>query len=119
MGKNKNNSGNGKRPTKSYVELAGLGQWCTLHMMAIHCKTESEKDAVLYLIHLYANKFHCKKCEKHFREYTISHPPEQYRNKPNGLFYWTFKAHNNANKLTGKKQMSYEDALEEFEFARR
>jgi hypothetical protein len=120
MGKSKNKRNNDSRiPTGSYLDYIGPGNWNTLHMMAINCRSDREKDAVLYLIDLYANNFYCKKCERHFREYVHSHPPQKYKDKPLGLFTWTWKAHNYTNKITGKKQMSYDEALEEYSFARR
>ena len=98
---------------KSLPKYFGPGNWNALHLMAANAHTDSEKNAVLYLINLYATKFYCSECQEHFNKFIRKHPPMDYYNRENGLFYWTWKAHNTADKYAGNKQKSY-DKVKEF-----
>ena len=90
-------------------QIIGPGNWYSLHLMAAHAKTKTEKKAVLFLIKLFANNFYCGKCQKHFNEFLEKHPPKKYY-KDDKLFHFTWLAHNYTNKLTGKNIISYEEA---------
>lgn len=90
----------------------GPGCWDSLHLMSAKAhNNNSRKDAVVYLVDIFCTDFCCKKCQKHFREFRREHPIEDYINKEDGLFKWCWKAHNNANRLTGKPLFSYERAV--------
>lgn len=91
-------------------EYLGPGCWYTLHLTAANAHTKNEKEAVLTIIKLYATKFFCPICEQHFREFLKDNPVDKYIKKENGLFRWSWKCHNNANRLTGKPLYSYERA---------
>ena len=94
----------------SVQKYYGPGNWDSLHLMAANAKTSDERNAVRYLIDLFSTKFCCKKCQKHFNNFLKKHPVSKYEDKKNGLFYWTWKSHNNASLLAGKKPLSYEKA---------
>jgi hypothetical protein len=88
----------------------GPGCWYTLHKMAAKAEKVEEKIAVLYLIKIYSTDFFCLKCQGHFNEFIKLNPPSSIVNNKEGLFHWTWMCHNNANALTGKPQISYENA---------
>lgn len=96
-------------------EYLGPGAWWALHTSAANIRTIEDKKAVLYLIKLYQTKLFCKDpCQKHFIEFSIANPPNKaaISNHQDALFRWTWMAHNNANKLTGKNEMKYEEAYD-------
>jgi hypothetical protein len=91
-------------------KYVGPGAWWVLHTAAADAKSNSDIEHVLWMINLYARRFACVKCRKHFAEFIKADPPKNYISEPLGLFYWTFQAHNNANIAASRPQMSYEDA---------
>jgi len=92
----------------------GPGNWDSLHLMAATADDKKKEYAVKYLVGLFAKKFVCKKCRKHFSEYLKNNPLSKYKNRSDGLFYWTWLAHNNANKLSGKGEYSYKKAKKNY-----
>ncbi len=95
---------------KNLSVYLGPGCWYTLHLMAANASTDLEKNAVIVLINLYKKHFFCEKCRLHFIEFINLDPPENHINNDEGLFLWTWRCHNNANKLIGKNLMSYDNA---------
>src|SRR5579871_2866809 len=95
-------------------EYVGPGVWTMFHIMSADAKTPEQKKAVLYFIDVLTRKFTCKTCQDHLKAFIVQDPPEQYVNESEGLFGWGHRAHNNANLITGKSQMSYDDAKDLF-----
>lgn len=116
------------KPVKKLtLEGIGCGCWYTWHLLAaaaaeeaseqsrIHGSNEAKKDksvqnAVLTLIKVLRKKFFCIKCRGHLDEFCKLDPPEQYKDEPEGLFVHSWRAHNNANKVTSKPQIDYDEA---------
>ncbi|CAH6418697.1 Hypothetical protein POVN_LOCUS416 [uncultured virus] len=101
------------KPRLTNLDRKGDGAWYALHLMCANAKTPEEKQACIYLIRLYRTKFLCERCQKHVDAFATVESPESYLNEPEGLFVWSWKAHNGANLAkdpTGKSQMNYEDA---------
>src|SRR5437588_9332604 len=88
-------------------DYIGPGCWVTLHLAAAKAETPADKQGVLYIIHLFKKYFVCEDCRLHFSVHVRADPPERYLEDPEGLFYRTHVAHNNANDITGKARMSY------------
>ena len=88
--------------------------WWVLHKLCMKASSSSatreDVNAALALINLYATDFYCRDCQKHFERFIRKNPIEKYINLHNGLFYWSWKAHNNADIHSGHKQISYDDA---------
>lgn len=91
-------------------QILGPGSWFALHLMAFNAETNHEHKAVLFLIKLYSTKLFCGTCQKHFNEFIKNNPPKQSLREKGDLFYWTWKAHNNANELMGKQGISFNEA---------
>lgn len=91
-------------------KIIGPGSWYTGHLTAAKAKTVEEKKGNIFIAHCFAEYFSCPTCRDHFKKFIDSDPPEQYINEPEGLFFWWFRAHNNANSITGKPQLTYEEA---------
>lgn len=90
----------------------GPGTWYVLHTMAANAVSKDEKKAFLILVDILKTKLFCKKCQDHFNEFILIDNPSKYINTERGLFDWSWRCHNNANQITGKQLMSYEDAVE-------
>ena len=90
----------------------GPGAWYTLHKMASCIRTQDDINAVLYLINLFRTELFCLECQEHFDSFCKKYPPDRYAKlqPQEKLFWWTWCAHNNANKLTNKPEFSYEEA---------
>jgi hypothetical protein len=91
----------------------GPGAWYTLHMAAANTQTDEDNKAVLYLINAFRKHFACLSCRKHFDEFYSKLPPDTVTKSGEAkgkYFYWTFLAHNNANSIIGKKQLSFFEA---------
>ena len=98
------------KPAFHTLENTGRGAWYALLLMCSEAKTPEQKQACLYLIHLYATKFFCKKCRDHFAAFVKADPPERYLSEARGLFVWAWRARNNANAIKGAPHFPYEDA---------
>lgn len=88
----------------------GPGWWSLMHTAAADATTSEKKKVALGIIQLTRERFGCEACRKHFDDFAKSDPPEQYIDEKEGLFAWTYRAHNNANQITNKPILSYEDA---------
>lgn len=111
-----NSSSSGKSMDVSRMhdpKYIGPGAWYALHLMCSNADTPEGYRAALHLIHLYATKFACAKCQRHLAEFCAIDPPENYSGA-DGLFLWSWRCHNNANTLTGKGLLPYDDAYDLF-----
>lgn len=81
----------------------GPGYWSLLHTIAANTVTSDDLKSVVYVIKTISKKLFCEKCRLHFLDYLEGNPVENHMNDSYSLFIWTCKAHNNANKITGKK----------------
>lgn len=92
----------------------GPGVWWFLHSLASEIKNSNDIPCVLFAINTISRKFTCIICRDHFNKFKKNDPPEQYINSLDGLFIWTWKCHNNANKLSGKNIVDYQTAYNIF-----
>tara|TARA_B110000858_G_C17648435_1_gene401529 strand:- start:563 stop:847 length:285 start_codon:yes stop_codon:yes gene_type:complete len=51
-------------------------------------------------------------CSKHFNKYINENPIDNYLNDNISINKWLLNAHNNVNKLTGKKEIDYKEYLD-------
>jgi len=91
-----------------------------LHMMAVRADTEERKRNFEYFVRGLAADFKCLHCREHFQSFIDKHPLSGYYNmkdaagKDVGMFAWTNKLHNNANRFLGKPQYSLEESYAYF-----
>ncbi len=87
------------------------GTWYSLHLQARRAITEERKKSCVEFINSLREEFFCLVCRTHFDEFCEKNSlPDINNSGPREFFYWTVDAHNNANELTGKPKMSYDDA---------
>lgn len=91
-------------------EKIGPGTWYSLHTICAEATTPKRKALAILFIEILSERFRCEICRRHFAQYVILDPPQQYVDEKEGLFLWSFRAHNNANLITGKREFSYEEA---------
>lgn len=93
------------------LEKEASGTWYSLHLLGKRAIDLEKKKACLEFINSLREEFFCLNCRNHFNEFCERHPPPNIHNSNSKDFFkWTVDAHNNANKLTGKSNMSYDDA---------
>jgi len=91
----------------------GPGGWAILHMSAKRADATSDLRPFVWLVDTYRQGFPCGDCRKHFDEFCTINPPPTIpvRDGQNqDAFRWSWRAHNNANILTGKALLDYETA---------
>lgn len=85
----------------------GPGVWYSLHLLAAKKGNTPEGiQAVLLFIESLTEQLFCEKCRQHFSDFVNNNSPQEWVESGKDIFDWTWKAHNNANRLTGKKQFS-------------
>lgn len=77
--------------------------WQLLHMYAY---LNQDKKSIINLFHSLSNALPCKKCSNHMQQYLKRFPIDSSTN----LFKWTVDFHNEVNKRTNKKVITYEEA---------
>lgn len=87
----------------------GRGSWYEIHLAAAHAKTSFEKQAAAWLLKLNSEKFFCNVCAGHLKEFLTLNPIDKYIDMEDGLFYLTWKAHDNVNAMLGKSRPSFEE----------
>lgn len=95
-----------KLSTASYI---GPGIWFSLHSLCMAAVDEKNKSIAYAYITFIKERFPCKQCRDHFTEYCLKDPPANSEKLKDGLFGWSVRCHNNANILTKKEEVSYED----------
>ena len=100
-----------KSPTPFDPAIMGPGIWYRIHIDALAAVTDELKASYIVYINNLCDKFNCKKCQEHFREYLDDNSFESYWRMENGFFKWTWAFHNAVNKRLGKREYSYEECL--------
>jgi hypothetical protein len=96
---------------KHTLEKEGPGTWYSLHLQSKRAIDIDKKKSCLEFINSLREEFFCLTCKNHFNDFCEKNPPPNINNSnPKDFFIWSVKAHNNANKLTGKPEMLYQDA---------
>jgi hypothetical protein len=91
---------------------SGPGIWWSIHTIASEAKNTESKNSFLAYVKIIEEKFPCKECRNHFKEYVDKNNPnsKKYLDVDKGLFLWSWECHNNANLITGKKIFPYTEA---------
>ncbi len=92
----------------------GRQAWHFIHFVALsypHKPTEEDKTKYKIFLDSLGNTLPCQICAAHFKENMMKHPPKMDSNEE--FFNWTVDIHNLVNKANGKKQISFQKALEE------
>lgn len=97
----------GKHTDPKYI---GPGIWVLMHMKAIKSIEFTDKIDFLHFIDYLCNNFPCERCRRHMIEYVDKDPPLNYFTIPDGMFYWSWKFHNDVNQRLGKPIIDYTTA---------
>lgn len=92
-------------------EYLGPGIWYVIHFNAAKAVTLQDKESYIKMIKSFCKDFFCDKCKIHLSQFVSRDPPEK---SINNLFQWSWRCHNNANTLTGKKLFPYDKAYDLF-----
>lgn len=96
--------------------LWGPDTWYVIHVIADSSPDNFTAKETEYYKQFYsslAEVLPCPSCAVHYREFLKTDPPEC--NNRVDLLKWTVRAHNNANKNTGKSELSYQEAFDKIE----
>ena len=95
----------------------GPGAWSMLHLAAKRADVEGHTGRTgprtsmfLGMVEMYRESFPCGDCRKHFDDFCKINPPILSDNKQMSAFHWSWRAHNNANIITGKPPVDFEVA---------
>lgn len=96
----------------------GTGVWWMMETIAFNANTPERFASFSYDVDIVARNFVCQECKEHFQQFREEKPLENFMLKPNGEFdalgayRWVWMAHNNANRITGKPSLPFDQALE-------
>lgn len=100
-------------------KVFGSGKWDDIHMLATYLGQFGEEGDRLFCIlaRFMTGTLPCYTCTGHANTYNQKHPPEYSigYNVPKygpklAMLYWTVGLHNNANVITGKREMGIDEA---------
>ena len=92
----------------------GPGTWHLLHVIGLvypNIPTEEEKQNNLNFLKAFSEVIPCPFCKMHFKNILNNYPPKLDTRMD--YFKWTIDVHNIVNKINGKKEISYEEAVKE------
>jgi hypothetical protein len=95
-------------------KLWGRQGWHFIHIVALSypdIPTEKEKEGYLKFLYSLQDVLPCSSCAEHWRMKLEAFPPKM--GSRTELFNWTVDMHNLVNKQNGKKEISYQEALDE------
>lgn len=88
-------------------KLWGPSAWKTLHALAIEADRRKSSTEFYNYIQNLASLLPCEACRGHMQSYLQIYPvPAE------NMFQYTVQFHNHVNKRLGKREVSYEEALE-------
>lgn len=93
-------------------KLWGNEGWHLIHYVALNYSqnpTEEEKKRYLTFLESLQYVLPCIGCANNWGEKLKKHPPNL--ESRSGFFKWSVDMHNQVNKSNGKKELSYDDAL--------
>lgn len=94
----------------------GPGAWLTIHIMAYHATSESDKKAFEKNMKHICDGLKCYTCQDHCKEYLKDNPIRDYWNVKNregkqiGMFKWSWTFHNAVNTRLGKPLLDFNTA---------
>lgn len=96
-------------------ELWGPELWHVLHIITLSYPenpTELDKNNIKNFLTYLGPVLPCDKCKVHYNKNLLANPlTDEILSSKTKLIKWLIDIHNEVNKQTGKKIMSYEDAL--------
>jgi len=96
-------------------EVWGKRGWFFIHNIPLNYPREpTERDKLNYKIFFtsIANVLPCSICSFHYKQNLIEKELDKGLNSQIDLFKWTVDMHNKVNKKTGKRELSYLEALD-------
>jgi hypothetical protein len=99
----------------------GPYKWIFLHMMAENYSIEPEqyeKEAMITYLKIIPDTLPCKECGKHFRNFTNNYclSLEEICSSRKNLVEFFKDAHNNVNKMLGKRSYSTSEVNKKYKF---
>lgn len=97
-------------------EIWGSSGWRFIHSVALtypYEPTEQDKDNYRKFFESIPKVLPCSICGEHFQEKLDTMPLRLDSRKD--LWEWTVDAHNQVNKDNGKKELTYDEAMKEFD----
>jgi len=91
----------------------GKSAWIFIHSIAVNYPkdpTPTEKENTISFFHSLGDILPCRYCRKHYKDNLKKLPVNA--NSKIDLLYWTIDIHNEVNKITNKKVLSREEALQ-------
>lgn len=89
----------------------GPGVWFSIHLLALNAQDTCSKKVFIKYMERLKETFPCAKCRKHMERYMNANPIQEFWDKENGFFKWSWIFHNAVNIRLGKKFLDYEEAL--------
>ena len=99
----------------SRPEIFGPGLWFTIHTSALHAESEEGKLRFVASMNEWVENMHCQHCQKHTREFILTHPYFMYWETLDGipgLFSWSWELHNEVNRFLNKYTPSLREAYD-------
>ena len=96
-------------------EVWGPSGWKFMHYVALGYPddpTEKDKSSYKDFYESLSDILPCQGCANHYKENITKFPIDSSLKDRDSLLHWTVDIHNEVNKQTGKKILSYDDALE-------
>jgi FAD-linked sulfhydryl oxidase len=98
--------------------LWGPKCWYTLHSIALNYPdkpTQEDQNNYRTFFKNLGNVLPCDNCKIHYSQNLVEEELNSALISKKALFNWTVSLHNKVNKMNGKKEYSYEEALESLE----
>ena len=97
----------------------GPGLWHSIHMLAYVSRTYPERLRFMNMVNHIISGIDCVYCWNHVESNLRQLPPwsEQYWGPGDelGMFRWSVDFHNVVNRMLGKPEFSYQQALEKYD----
>jgi len=92
----------------------GPGYWASFHRKCFKADTMKAKVEAMISIHNDIFYFPCNTCKEDSLRYLSKNPLEEVLDDTDdlALFKWTVDFHNHVNNKLGKRQVSYDEAIE-------
>jgi hypothetical protein len=92
--------------------------WFSLHTISFHYplkpKEEDKRNYASFFTEL-QHVIPCSICKKNYKRHLLEFPIHSHLEDRKALVYWVIDLHNMVNSETGKRVISYEDALKRYE----
>lgn len=96
-------------------EIWGPATWTLLHSITLEypeSPTTEDKENIKNFINCFGKVLPCEKCRINFKSHIEEIPlNDDVLNSRKNLIKWMIDVHNSVNKMNGKKELTYHDAL--------